>query len=119
MDEGRQTMDANGRKSSIMNYKPVVNRLLRRRDSMKFRNVPSGLVLILALSAALAMCGKDITGSKGGNDGGNNGITGTPAVSWGVMQKGSVIVNGVTFDDASAQITHDNSPAGSDLLREG
>ena len=90
---------------------------------MKSKNFPIGLVAILALSAVLTVCGKDIkniVGSKTGTtDGNNGGITGSPAVSWGVMKKGSVIVNGVTFDTAVAQIIHDNSPASDALLQDG
>jgi hypothetical protein len=90
---------------------------------MKSKNFPIGLVAILALSAVLTVCGKDIkniVGSKTGTtDGNNGGITGSPAVSWGVMKKGSVIVNGVTFDTAAAQIIHDNSPASDALLQDG
>src|SRR5512146_711384 len=85
----------------------LVNRLYTRRHSMKSRNFPVGLVAILALSTALAMCGKDIKNITGGGGGGNPPpVTGAPAVSWGVMKKGSVIVNGVEFDTGGAQITH-------------
>jgi hypothetical protein len=83
---------------------------------MKFKNFPAGLVALFVLSTVLAMCGKDIVGSKSGD---NGGITGAPAVSWGVMKKGSVIVNGVTFDPAAAEIIHDDSPASEALLLDG
>jgi uncharacterized protein DUF5666 len=91
---------------------------------MKFRNFPVGLMAILALSAALAMCGKDIKNITGQNTGGGGvvpppPVTGTPAVSWGVMKKGSVIVNGVQFNTGGAVITHDNSPASDNLLQDG
>ena len=90
---------------------------------MKFKNFSAGLVAIFALSAVLAMCGKDVkqaVGIKSGNGGGNSGgSTGAPAVSWGVMKKGSVIVNGVTFDPAAAEIIHDDSPASDALLQDG
>lgn len=86
---------------------------------MKSRNFRVGLIAILALSTALAMCGKDIKNITGGGGGGNPGVTGAPAVSWGVMKKGSVIVNGVEFDTGGAQITHDNSPASDNLLQDG
>jgi uncharacterized protein DUF5666 len=93
---------------------------------MKFKNFPAALVAILALSAVLSVCGKDvkhIVGTKTGDGGGDGGttppITGAPAVSWGVMKKGSVIVNGVRFDTAAAQIIHDDSPASDALLQDG
>ena len=89
---------------------------------MKSRNFPVGLIAILALSTALAMCGKDIKNiTGGGGDGGvtPGPVTGTPAVSWGVMKKGSVILNGVSFDTGGAQITHDDSPANDNLLQDG
>jgi uncharacterized protein DUF5666 len=99
------------------------NTVLRvRRLEMKLRKFPAGLVAVIAISAVLAMCGKDVkqaVGIKSGNGGGNNGGTGVPAVSWGVMKKGSVIVNGVTFDPASAEIIHDDSPASDALLQDG
>jgi len=58
-------------------------------------------VLIASLAALIAACG----GGTGGT-----GVTGTPAVSIGVMTKGSVIVNGVHFEDNTAQITIDDTP---------
>jgi hypothetical protein len=98
------------------------NTIIRvRRLKMKFKKIPAGLVAVFALSAVLAMCGKDvkdIVGIKSGN-GGNGGSTGASAVSWGVMKKGSVIVNGVTFDPAAAEIIHDDSPATEALLQDG
>ncbi len=81
---------------------------------MKSKKLLTGLAAVFALSTVLAGCQKN----NGGN-GGTGGITGAPDVSWGVMKKGSVIVNGVTYDVAGAQIVHDDSPSSDNLLQDG
>jgi len=59
--------------------------------------------LMLGTLLALASCGGG-TGGTGSGGGSSN------AVSVGVMQKGSTIVNGVRFDDTAANITIDDTP---------
>ena len=62
------------------------------------------IVLVAALAVLFASCG----GGTGGT-----GVTSNPqpnAVSIGVMTKGSVIVNGVHFDDNAATIKIDDTP---------
>jgi len=83
---------------------------------MKLKNLLTGLAAVFAVYTALAGCQKNNGGSSGGT---NGGITGAPDVSWGVMKKGSVIVNGVTYDVAGAQIVHDDSPSSDNLLQDG
>jgi hypothetical protein len=65
--------------------------------------------LRIALFAALAA----LLGSCGGGTGGT-GVTNPPAptntLSVGVMTKGSVIVNGVHYDDTNATVLIDNTP---------
>ncbi len=62
--------------------------------------------VFLAAAAALT-----ISGCGGGTGGtGSGGDTPTSAVSTGVMAKGSVIVNGVRFEDNAAIITIDDTP---------
>jgi hypothetical protein len=58
---------------------------------------------VLALAVLIASCG----GGTGGT-----GVTNNPsnAVSIGVMTKGSVIVNGVHFDDTNASVVIDDTP---------
>jgi hypothetical protein len=72
------------------------------------------IALFAALAALLASCG----GGTGGT-----GVTSNPtpnAVSIGVMTKGSVIVNGVHYDDSAAKITvDDNSNATPQNLQSG
>lgn len=53
--------------------------------------------------------------------GGGTGGTGasSPAVSIGVMEKGSVIVNGVRFEDTTANISIDDTPKTAADLRDG
>jgi hypothetical protein len=82
---------------------------------MKLKNLLTGLAAVFAVSAALAGCQKN----NGGTAGGTDGVTAAPNVSWGVMKKGSVIVNGVTYDVAGAQIVHDDSPGSDNLLHDG
>jgi hypothetical protein len=83
---------------------------------MKLKSFLAGLAAVFTLSAVLITCQKNNGGTAGGTDG---GITAAPDVSWGVMKKGSAIVNGVTFDVAGAQITHDDSPGSDSLLHDG
>lgn len=73
---------------------------------------PAALVAVFAAALVLAACHKNTVGNDGG-------ATGTPAASWGVMKKGSVIVNGKTFDIAGALIIHDDSPSSETLLQDG
>src|SRR5215471_7702136 len=72
------------------------------------------IAVFAALIAPLASCG----GGTGGT-----GFTGNPpsnAVSIGVMTKGSVIVNGVHFDDTNASVVIDDTPrAGTIDTRDG
>src|SRR5262245_22047625 len=73
--------------------------------------------LLTALAASiLAACG-------GGGDGGSGG-TGSPSgpistVSSGVMTKGSTIVNGVRFEDTTANISIDDTPKTAAALQNG
>src|SRR5262245_16898429 len=74
--------------------------------------------LLTALAASiLAACG------GGGGDGGAGG-TGSPSgptstVSSGVMTKGSTIVNGVRFEDTTANISIDDTPKTAAALQNG
>jgi len=69
----------------------------------------------LAAAAALT-----ISGCGGGTGGtGSGGDTPTSAVSMGVMAKGSVIVNGVRFEDTTANISIDDTPKTAADLRDG
>jgi hypothetical protein len=61
------------------------------------------LVVSMGLSAALAACG-------GGGGGGAAAPGGVSIVSTGTMTKGSVIVNGVRFEDTAADIIGDDTP---------
>ena len=65
------------------------------------------------LALILASCG----GGTGGT--GSGGDTPTSAVSIGVMAKGSVIVNGVRFEDTTANISIDDTPKTAADLRDG
>ncbi|MGB5081685.1 MAG: DUF5666 domain-containing protein [Burkholderiales bacterium] len=60
---------------------------------------------------ALASCG----GGTGGTGSGGS----SPAVSQGVMQKGSTIVNGVRFEDTTANIFIDDTPKTAAALQNG
>src|SRR5262245_48051204 len=73
--------------------------------------------LLAALAASiLSACG------GGGDDGGGGGVGGTgltSTVSTGVMAKGSTIVNGVRFEDTSANISIDDTPKTAAQLQNG
>lgn len=64
---------------------------------------------VLGTLLALASCG----GGTGGTG------VGSPAVSVGVMEKGSIILNGVRFEDTTANITIDDTPKTAADLRDG
>ena len=68
---------------------------------MKNRHIIVSVALI-ALSAVLVACG------GGGGDSGGGGGGSTAVITKGVMTKGSVIVNGVRFDDSAAQIRRED-----------
>jgi len=65
------------------------------------------------LALILTSCG----GGTGGT--GSGGDTPTGAVSIGVMAKGSVIVNGVRYEDTTANISIDDTPKTAADLRDG
>jgi len=60
------------------------------------------IAFLAALAASIATCG--------GGTGGTGVTGGTNAVSIGVMTKGSVILNGVHFDDTNANVVVDDTP---------
>ena len=58
-------------------------------------------------------------GGCSGGTGGTGAAPSTSAVSTGVMAKGSVIVNGVRFEDTLANISIDDTPKTAADLRDG
>jgi hypothetical protein len=74
------------------------------------------IALFAALAALLVSCG----GGTGGTGVSSNPPTPSSAISIGVMTKGSVIVNGVHFDDSNASsIEIDDTPKTSTALQSG
>ena len=73
-------------------------------------------LLAWAAVAALALAG---CGGGGGDVTVGGGTGGTGIVSTGVMVKGSVIVNGVRFEDTLANIVVDDTPKSPTDLRDG
>jgi hypothetical protein len=81
-------------------------------DSMKqVKKYMYGVGAAVAAVFALGACG--------GGGGGTPGATSAPVVSTGTMTKGSVIVNGVRFEDSLADITADDSPKTPAFLQSG
>lgn len=77
-------------------------------------NIKSSRNIVLALLVLV------LGGCSGGTGGtGATPATGTSAVSTGVMTKGSVIVNGVRFEDTAANISIDDTPKTAGDLRDG
>ncbi len=68
---------------------------------------------------ALAMALLFGCGGGGGSDTGGIGGTGADVVSTGVMTKGSVILNGVRFEDTAANIMIDDTPKTAASLQSG
>lgn len=66
-----------------------------------FRNIALAALTALTVSAC---------GGGGGDTVASGGTGGTGIVSTGVMTRGSVIVNGVRFEDSTANITIDDTP---------
>ena len=69
--------------------------------------------MLAAVVLALAGCG------GGGGDGGIGGTGTTAVVSTGVMTKGSVVLNGVRFDDSRAGITLNGAAGSAAQLKTG
>ncbi len=87
---------------------------------MRTDKILGGLVAVFVCAFLLAECHNTNTGTVTIIPGGGTNGSGGSNVSRGVMKKeGSVIVNGVTFSVAAAQITHDESPADEALLQDG
>jgi uncharacterized protein DUF5666 len=84
-----------------------------RSSPSLFESTRTALLAALAASV-LAACG-------GGGGGGGSGGTGVAAstVSTGVMTKGSTIVNGVRFEDTTANISIDDTPKTAAQLQNG
>src|SRR5215510_6480890 len=76
-----------------------------------------------SLPAAFAACLVAACGGGGGDTGGTGGTGvaggGASTVSTGVMTKGSTIVNGVRFEDTTANISIDDTPKTAAALQNG
>jgi len=72
-----------------------------------------GLVLMLVVTVVLTACG------GGGGGGGTPPATQTAVIAKGVMTKGSVIVNGIRFEDTLANITADDTVKTPVFLQDG
>ena len=74
-----------------------MNKRIAKLDSLR-----SAFLAVITAAAVVA------AGCSGGT--GGTGVSSSPALSVGVMAKGSVIVNGVRFDDTAANVTIDDTP---------
>lgn len=72
------------------------------------------LVLWLVIAVVMTACS-----SSGGGGGGTPAATTTPVIAQGVMLKGSVIVNGIRFEDTLANITGDDTAKTPAFLQDG
>lgn len=79
---------------------------------MNWASIRAVIVSVFVLMAVTA-CG------GGGGGTGTMPATSTPVVSTGVMTKGSVIVNGVRFEDTTANIAIDDTPKTAADLQNG
>lgn len=72
----------------------------------------------MALAAALLASGLFAACGGGGGGDGGGGVTTTSGVSVGQMASGSIIVNGIRFDDsgASIEIENDSTPSRGELV---
>lgn len=85
--------------------------------TMRLRGIASALVSLMLITGG---CGGGSGGTGATVGGGGTGGTGaTAGVSIGVMEKGSVIVNGVRFDDSTSQILADNASRTTAALQTG
>ena len=72
-------------------------------------------IAALTAVALLHGCG----GGGGGAQSGGTGGTGVTVISTGVMTKGSVILNGVRYEDTTANIVVDDTPKTAANLQDG
>jgi len=78
---------------------------VEKEEESIMRSIAKYMVVFAAVAAAafaLSACG-------GGGGGGTTGATSAPVVSTGTMTKGSVIVNGIRFEDTAANIHPDDT----------
>ena len=73
----------------------------------------------IALAASIALTVSACGGGGGGDTTASGGTGGTGIVSIGVMNKGSVILNGVRFEDTTANILIDDTPKTAAALQNG
>src|SRR5262245_33768926 len=92
-----------------------------RSPSSPFKSLRESLRA--SLPAAFAACLVAACGGGGGDTGGTGGTGvaggGASTVSTGVMTKGSTIVNGVRFEDTTANISIDDTPKAAAQLQNG
>ena len=88
-----------------------------RSSPSLFESLRTALLAALAASV-LAACGGG-GGGGGGGSGGTGASSSVSAVSTGVMTKGSTIVNGVRFEDNTANISIDDTPKTALQLQNG
>ena len=88
-----------------------------RSSPSLFESTRTALFAALAASV-LAACGGG-GGGGGGGAGGTGASSSASAVSTGVMTKGSTIVNGVRFEDTTANISIDDTPKTAAALQNG
>ena len=81
-----------------------------KREKHKIRFWSLAGLLIVLFAFVLQSCAVDGMGG---------GIGGTGITVLGIMTKGSIIVNGITFDAASADIREDDGSATEDELQDG
>ena len=84
------------------------NKVKREKKKTRFWSM-TGLLVVLA-AFVLHSCTMDGMGG---------GIGGTGITVMGIMEKGSIIVNGITFDASSADIREDDVSATEDELQDG
>jgi len=76
---------------------------------------PSKLIKLIVLTCLMAL----LTACGGGGGGTGAAAPGGAAISSGVMVKGSVIVNGVRYEDTTANIVIDDTPKTAAHLHDG
>jgi len=73
----------------------------------------------LSLCTLLSAAALALAGCSGGTGGTGATASGTSVASTGVMRTGSVILNGVRFDETAANVTLDDTPKSAADLRDG